>query len=201
MRRRSILVGAVLAVTLLVSACDYRGVGSVKAALFGDSVADDADEQTVAVMRRSYRYLRFNLRSGAIGDQLIPLALLLREDPPDTLVLELGIGDAQLFHTDGQMATDIVRVLDATRGVPCVRWPNLKMAGVNGFYRGVVARSDDFNRILARLIARYPNAEMVDYDSWAQARPQYFLTDGLHHNGLGRTAYGQWLTNTVAGGC
>ena len=201
MRRRSILVGVVLALTLLVSACDYRGVGSVKVALLGDSVADDANAQTVAVMRRNFEYYGFNVRAGAISDQQIPLALLLRENPPDSLVLELGIGDAQLFHTDDRMAADIVRVLDATRGVACVRWPNLKLAGVNPFYQGVVARADDFNRILAVIIARYPNAEMVDYDSWAQARPQYFLADGLHHNELGRMAYGQWLTDTAAGSC
>jgi hypothetical protein len=194
-------VAAVLAVTVLLSACDYRGVGTVKVALLGDSVADDADGQTTPVMRRSYDYLSFNLRSGAIGDQLMPLALLLRDDPPDTLILELGIGDAQLFNGDARMAADIRKVLDATRRVPCVRWPNLKTSGVNGFYQGVVARSDDFNRILGRMIRRYRNAEMVDYDAWARARPQYFLADGLHHNDLGRTAYGQWLTETVAGSC
>ena len=201
MSRRAIVIGATLAVALVVSACDYRGVGSVKVALLGDSVADDADAQTAPVMQRSYKYLRFNIRSGAITDQLIPLAFLLREDPPDTLVLELGIGDAQRWHGDVRMRNDIIRVLNATRGIPCVRWPNLKVAGVHPFYQGVYARADDFNRILARVITRYPNAAMVDYDAWAQARPQYFLADGLHHTGRGRTAYGQWLTRSVAGSC
>lgn len=200
MRGRRAVAGAVLALALL-TACDYRGTGTTQVALLGDSIADDADRRTVTEMRARYLYWRFNVRAGAIEDQLLPLALLLRDDPPDVLIIELGLGDAQAWHGDRRMRRDIRKVLYAARRVPCVRWLNVKEAGVHPFYQGVVARGDDFNRHLAELTRRYPNARLVDYDRWAQARPGHFLADGLHHNRRGRAAFARWLATAVVGTC
>jgi lysophospholipase L1-like esterase len=200
-RRRVVRAALVLAVAVLITGCDYQGQGSIRVALFGDSVADDAAAETTARMAERYGYIGYNRRRGAIEDQLFALAVLLERDPPDVLVVELGVGDAQAFHDDQRMRDDIVRVLEAARGVPCVRWLTLKEAGVNPFYQGVVARSGAFNRVLAETIAPYPNAEPVDYDVWAQAHPQHYLADGLHFNEAGRSAYGHWLATRVAGSC
>jgi len=200
-KRRSIIVAVVVAATVVLSACEYAGTGSTRVALFGDSVADDAATETAAEMEADYRYVGRFARAGAIQDQLLPLALQLQADPPDILIVELGVGDAQLWHDDARMRDDIGRVLDAAIDIGCVRWPNLKTAGVNPFYQGVVARSGAFNQVLAEVIAGYPNAEMIDYDIWAQARPGYYLADGLHFNPEGRVAYGNWLRTRVAGSC
>ena len=194
---------AVLGIGLVIvlGACDYAGSAGPKLGLFGDSVADDADWRIENQLTRSYRLYQLNLRSGTTSDQIGNVRALVRDDKPRILIIELGIGDAQAWHGDTRMRNDIQALLERAASVDCVRWLNLKVAGVNPFYQGVVARSDDFNRILGNRARRFANTQVVDYDAWAQAHPEHFLADGLHHDFAGRAAYAQWLRTEVAASC
>jgi hypothetical protein len=120
---------------------------------------------------------------------------------PSIAIVELGAGDANNRHGDARMRRDIREVLFALRLVPCVRWLNLKLAGVNGYYQGYVQRADDFNRILAQEVQRFPNAQVGRYRQWALANPRAFKADGLHHTAGGKRLFAAFLDRDVADRC
>ncbi len=167
----------------------------------GDSMGAQAREQIAVRLDQHYRPV-VRTRERAVIDTMVPgiQELVERPVPPEIVIVELGSGDANARHTDAEMRADIRRVLHLTRGVPCVRWLSLKVAGVNPFYQGYVDRVDDFNRILAHEVARHANARVAPYRQWAAAHPGSFRADGLHHTEPGKTRFAAFIDG-VAGNC
>ena len=152
-------------------------------------------------LTRSYRLHLDASERATVQDKLPAIRRLVQQGPlPDVAIVELGSGDANNGYGDARMRRVIRQVLDALRPVDCVRWLNLKVAGVNGFYQGYVRRADDFNRILERQIADYPNAQVAAYRQWSVQHGGSFKADGLHHTAAGKARYAAFIEQ-VAGNC
>lgn len=179
-----------LLLVLLATGCQVPPLVS----FHGDSMGAQARTQITNRLSRDHRAI-VRARERAVINTMTPgiRAVMARADPPDIVIVELGAGDAHGWHSLVRMRRDIRRVLQLTRSVPCVRWLSLKVGGVHGFYRGYVARADDFNRILARQAALYPNVRVAPYRQWAAARPNSFKADGLHHTQRGKVRYAQFI--------
>jgi hypothetical protein len=188
----------VLLLAVLATGCQYIGTSGPRVSFHGDSMGAQADRQIVNRLTRHHRLFRHSVERADIADMRPSIRVLVEEGPlPDVAVVELGSGDAHQRHGDERMRRDIRRVLDLLRDVPCVRWFSLKIAGVNGFYQGYVDRADDFNRVLAREIADYPNARVAPYRQWANAHPEAFKADGLHHTARGKTMFAHFIEDVV----
>jgi hypothetical protein len=195
--RRSLAV--VTLVVVLATGCQFVGSAGPYTSFHGDSMGAQADRQIADRLTRSYRLFRYSQERAVVATMIPVIDRMMRGSPrPQIVIVELGAGDANEFHGDARMRRDIRRVLDLVDSVPCVRWLNLKIAGVNGFYRGYVARADDFNRILAREVDRHPNAEVAPYRRWAEANPDAFKADGLHHTRRGKLAYARYIESVAA---
>jgi hypothetical protein len=187
---------------LLGTGCQYVGTGGPRVSFHGDSMGAQADRQITNRLTQSYRLFRFSRERAVIAD-MIPVVREVMQfpNPPAIVIVELGAGDANTWHGDERMRRDIRRILDLVRPVrprPCVRWLDLKVAGVNGFYQGYVRRADDFNRILAREITDYPSARVAPYRQWARAHPGAFKADGLHHTARGKALYARFIEQVVS---
>ncbi len=195
------VVALVLAVALLATGCDYLGTTGPLTSFHGDSIGAQDDAQIVDRLTRDHRLFRYSRQRATIGDMVPVIRSLIEEGPvPEVVIVELGAGDAQDRHGDTRMRQDVIRVLDLLDEIPCVRWLNLKIEGVNGFYQGYVARAPSFNRILARRIQDHPNARVAAYRQWAIDHPSSFLADGLHHNAQGKLRYADYV-RSVADSC
>jgi hypothetical protein len=191
----------VVLVAALSTGCQYVGAGGPRVSFHGDSMGAQADSQIVHRLTQDHRLFRRSQERADIADLLPSIRSLTVSGPvPEIAIVELGSGDAFGRHGDERIRRDIRRALDLLRGVPCVRWFSLKIAGVNGFYQGYVDRADDVNRILAREIADYPNARVAPYRQWANAHPGAFKADGLHHTERGKTAFAHFV-ESVADNC
>jgi len=161
-----------------------------------------ADTQIAQRLGQTYRLFRYARERATIATMVPVIEDLMAGSPPEIVIVELGAGDAYERRTDAQMRTAVRRVLTLVRPAACVRWLNLKVGGVNGFYEGYVARADDFNRILRAEVARTPTTDdaVAPYRRWAADHPNSFLADGLHHTPRGKTRFAAFL-DTVAATC
>ena len=189
-----------LVVALLVSVAGAEASDAAGPLLgfHGDSMGAQARTQITAKLSQAYQPI-VRAQERADIDTMTPgiREQVERPAPPEIVLIELGAGDAHERHTDAGMRADIRRVLYLTRDIPCVRWLNLKIAGVNGFYQGYVDRADDFNRILARAITHYRNARVAPYREWAAGHAGSFKSDGLHHTAQGKTRFAAWVEGVV----
>jgi hypothetical protein len=193
------LVAALL--VLAGTGCQVIGDSGPLLSFHGDSIGAQDDAALVDRLSREHRMFRVS-RARATIATMLPLIEDMVERPvlPEIAIIELGAGDAQERHGDTRMRQDIVQALGLLRDIPCVRWLNLKIEGVNGFYQGYVARAPSFNRILTRRVQDFPNARVAPYRQWALDHPSSFLADGLHHTASGKLRYADFVRG-VANGC
>jgi hypothetical protein len=188
----------VIIVLLLALAGTAEAQAAPLISLHGDSIAAQASTNLRNRLQRIHPVRLDATERAVIADKLPSIRVVGQNGRVVAEVLVLGAGDANNWHTDARMRREIRQSLDALRGVPCVRWLSLKIAGVNGYYQGYVQRADDFNRILAHEIADYPNARVAPYRQWANAHPGAFRSDGLHHTARGKTQFAAWVQQVVA---
>jgi hypothetical protein len=152
----------------------------------------------------THHRVHINATERAVTSDKLAAIQALANNPatrPEVAIIELGAGDANNRHPDARMRRDIRQVLFALRLVPCVRWLSLKIAGVNGYYQGYVARADDFNRILAEEVRRFANAGVMPYRQWAVTHPRAFKPDGLHHTAGGKNLYAAFIDQRADAAC
>jgi hypothetical protein len=46
-------------------------------------------------------------------------------------------------------------------------------------------------------VERWPNVKIIDYFTWGNARPDYYVEDGVHLNAAGRAAYADFIASQV----
>lgn len=192
---------ALLVFSAILALADPATAGGPPLTFHGDSMG--AQARTQITNRLNVAHTATVLaRERAVITTMTPgiRRVVERANPPEVVLIELGSGDANEWHSDVRMRQDIRRVLRLVRDVPCVRWLSLKIRGVNGYYQGYVRRADDFNRILTRQAALYPNVRVAPYREWAAANPGAFKPDGLHHTPRGKTSFARFLEG-VAGRC
>ena len=204
-----VLVVAVLAAALLVlgapSGAPPAEAATRRVALWGDSIANDADARLEArVTGQGYSYYGRTIDSSTVRDHFADVSSRMSGSAaPHLAIFELGTGDARDGRSSADMRSDIRSMLNRTRGADCVRWLNVKAHGVNGIYAGVVAYAGRFNQALAdvRASGDYPNFRVVDFNLWAYFNPGAFSADGLHFNSAGADLFARWIANDVADTC
>lgn len=113
-------------------------------------------------------------------------------DPPEAVVVNLGINDALLPGTaEGQGFVDYGRKLDWLMGLlgeQSVYWTNLPCAIEPPAFRpGCV----EIDRALASAPARWTNLTVLDWASEANGHPEWMLTPGveIHYSRAGQEAW------------
>ena len=166
--------------------------------MWGDSIAADAAGPLAAAFtevsgRRPYLAL---VDRSMIGDHVAGIerfGQVFADDPPEAAVVALGTGDARDPRPAATVRSEVKRVRAALRDVPCVAWVDVKAAGVNGFYTGVVAYAGWVNVVLRSELDDRPGIERLNVTRWADRNPEAFLADGLHFNAEGTVRYARWL--------
>ena len=166
--------------------------------MWGDSIAADAGWALAAAFvevsgRRPYLALVDRTRIGDHVGSIERFGRVFAADPPEVAVVALGTGDARDNRPAGPVRSEVARVRAALRDVPCVLWVDVKAAGVNGIYAGVVAYAGWVNVVLRSELDGRPGIERLDVTRWAARHPDAFLADGLHFNADGAVRYAWWL--------
>jgi peptidoglycan/LPS O-acetylase OafA/YrhL len=55
------------------------------------------------------------------------------------------------------------------------------------------------NNAIMSGVERWPNVKIIDYFTWGNARPDYYVEDGVHLNARGRTAFAEFLASQING--
>lgn len=152
-----------------------------RVAYVGDSIGHSAETEVRQSLADGYRLMSYDSVDGsAIAEHLDPVTRLLRINAtPDILVIELGTNDAE-HHGAVRFERDLRTMLDlVSPRVREVRW--LDQKDTPTYYAGVNHYAVRFNAILRRVVAQYPNVEIVDYAAWARTAPaDSFFADQLH---------------------
>lgn len=154
--------------------------GGVDMTLIGDSVLKGAEGAVLlefgstavvdATVNRQFKH------AGDVASDLSS-----RGNLGDIVVLHLGTNGAFSGETWDQVMTalsDVDRVIVLTAFVPR-RWE----ATVNA---AIMSGSD-----------RWPRVEIVDYNSFGAAHPEYYNSDGVHLNGEGQAAYAGFIREAI----
>lgn len=158
-----------------------------RVAYVGDSIGHSAEAEVRRALTRGYRLTSYDSVDGStIAEHLAPVTSLLSGSAtPDILVIELGTNDAE-HHGAARFERDLRTMLDlVSPRVREVRW--LDQKDTPTYYAGVNRHAVRFNAILRRVVAEYPNVDVVDYAAWARTAPAgSFVADQLHLTPLGR---------------
>lgn len=158
-----------------------------RVAYVGDSIGHSAEAEVRRSLARGYRLTSYDSVDGStITEHLASVTALLRSRAvPDLLVVELGTNDAE-HHGAARFERDLRTMLDlVSPRVREIRW--LDQKDTPTYYAGVNRHAVRFNAILRRVVAQYPNVEVVDYAAWARTAPAgSFVADLLHLTPLGR---------------
>lgn len=114
---------------------------------------------------------------------------------PSCVVVALGSNDVGQQRTHAQMVRNLDRAAAILGDMPCVLWTTVKVRGVSPTYGRNWAR---YAQMWNRLLADRVDGIILDWDAVARSHPGYFLGDGLHFTGAGRTAYRNFLVRGVA---
>lgn len=123
------------------------------------------------------KYERIELINARVGRQIGELIEVAQTDQQfvsdSPVVLNLG-------NNNRLQEAEVISLFEIVRNQP-------KIVVVNT----AVPRSwkEENNQIISRVVARYPNAVLIDWDQISQNHPEYFATDGVHLNPPGVNAY------------
>lgn len=202
------LVGS-LALSLAVPAVRSAGAATtgpapdprLRVAFYGDSLGHNAEGELRSVLEPTYAFT-YRAAGGAAVEYWRPSILRRahRPDPPDVLVIELGTADAGWAHSAARFERDVRSLLDeVSPRVPCIRW--LDQREEPSFFKAVNKRAVAFNDVLWRVVADYPNVEVVHYAHWASLSRErdVWWPDRLHHNAVGRREMAALVRQAVVG--
>lgn len=123
------------------------------------------------------KYERIELINARVGRQIGELIEVAQTDQQfvsdSPVVLNLG-------NNNRLQESEVISLFEIVRNQP-------KIVVVNT----AVPRSwkEENNQIIRNVVARYPNAVLIDWDQISQNHPEYFATDGVHLNPPGVNAY------------
>jgi hypothetical protein len=125
----------------------------------------------------------------------MPFLQRAMEFGPSCVVVALGSNDVGQRRSRNQMTQDIDRAQAILGGLDCVVWTTVKVHGVSPTYgRNWERYATMWNTLLHRRV----QGTILDWDAVARAHPGWFLGDGLHFTGAGRTGYRNFLVRGEA---
>jgi lysophospholipase L1-like esterase len=196
------LLLAVLALALLATGCDYTGTTGPRVALTGDSVMDNAKLHVRHWLVRDHRITMLTAPAAHVHD-LRGIVALQARSRPDAMVVQVGSPDVELAAESPYgftVSLDIKRTMDATKGVPCVIWVNIKEQGVSPYYTPQWRQqATALNDYVDALLRERPWVRVLDWASTSIGHPDWFLADGLHLTERGRTALARAIDTAVRG--
>lgn len=158
-------------------------------AVVGDSLLVQAREQV------PHRVWARNSRELARSQKL--LRRIARIDDLGVLVIALGSVDVAAQISGAEMRDRIERTIAEVAPVPCLLFVGVKVAGVSHWYnQNWESDASRWNEGLAAA-----DALVADWDSVAQAHPEYFQDDGMHFTGAGIAGYAAFIAGQVATQC
>jgi peptidoglycan/LPS O-acetylase OafA/YrhL len=168
--------------TLAVAPPEVVSNETLHVTLIGDSVLKGAEGAVL-----------LELGPGAIVDATVNRQFKHADDAASVLRSNGDLGDIVVIHlgTNGTFSSDawdevmgaledVDRVIVLTAFVPR-RWE----ATVNA---AIVSGSE-----------RWPGVEIVDYNAFGKAHPEYYNSDGVHLNGSGQAAYAELIGRAIGG--
>lgn len=158
-------------------------------AVVGDSLLVQARD------RLPYRVWARNSRELARSQKL--LHRIARLEGAGVLVIALGSVDVAAQISGADMRARIHRTIAAVAPVPCVVFVGVKVTGVSHWYNQNWER--DASRWNEGLVAA--GERVADWDSVAQAHPEYFQEDGMHFTDVGLAGYGDFIEGQVSTQC
>jgi peptidoglycan/LPS O-acetylase OafA/YrhL len=100
----------------------------------------------------------------------------------DIVVLHLGTNSPFTSTTWDEVMTELSNVVDEiyvlTIQVPR-RWES------------------ETNKAIRAGVERWPNVKVIDYFTWGNAHPDYYVEDGVHLNATGRAEYAKFLSSQI----
>jgi len=200
-RSRALRITTLLvAALLLAGACDYTGSMGPRVALTGDSVMDNGRRRIVAKLQPDHRVTMLTAPAAHIWDLQGIVRLQVRSQP-QVMVIQVVSPDVEFAAESPYgfvVSQEMREMMDATRGVPCVLWVNLKEHGVSPYYtpawQQTAASLNDFADALA---ANRPRVRIVDWATISRQRASWFQADGLHLTELGRAALASTIDAAV----
>lgn len=173
-------VAVVAALALLGAGCGRLSEKEV--ALVGNSLLDEARDEVLASVRGDVTIFAFPGVTMGGAAQNIQTAVAAE---PDVLVIELGTNDA-LQRID--YVVPARTTLDMAADVPCVIWVQTAVDNEVG----------DALRIYLEEQARLrPNLRLVPWDELAANRPEWYVSDGIHHTAAGQEAFAEAIGEAV----
>lgn len=198
---RRLALAAVLVLGLLTTGCDYIGpAGAPRVAFTGDSIMDNAKMHVRHWVGRDHRITMFTSPASPVRD-LKGIVAIQARDRPNVMVVQVGSPDVE-FAAESPwgftVSLEMKATMDATRGVPCVVWVNVKERGVSPFYtprwQDQATRLNDY---AASLLPQRPWVRILDWATISLGHPEWFLADGLHLTQAGRTALARHIDGAV----
>lgn len=124
-----------------------------------------------------------------------------------------GYFDAKVSRTDWE-ANDILRQLDLNGmlgspvifnlgangfGPDSLKYEIIRSCGDRDIYWINVTNNDSVhvNEFLSSLEERFANFHIIDWNSYSQGHPEYFVADGIHLTDSGRVAYTQCIYDAI----
>jgi len=123
------------------------------------------------------QYERIELINARVGRQISELIEVAKTDQQfvgkSPVVLNLG-------NNNRLVENDVISLMEIVRNQPQIIVVNT-----------AVPRSwkDSNNELIRRVVSRYPNTTIIDWDQISANHPEYFATDGVHLNPPGVNAY------------
>lgn len=178
-------------VLVLTTGCQYQGTAGPRVALTGDSIMDNAKLQLRHWLIRDHRITMLTAPAATVSD-LRGIVALQASTGPNAMVVQVGSPDVEFAaHSPYGFTVSLAMksTMDATRGVPCVIWVNIKERGVSPYYTPRwQQQATALNDYAESLLNQRPWIRILDWATLSDGNPHWFLADGLHLTSSGRTA-------------
>ncbi len=168
-----------------IAAAELRAQQAAATAPKDDVITDSAtpglwvtgDSVILGIRNVLASFERIELINARVGRQIDELIEVARTDQKfvasSNVILNLG-------NNNRLVESDVIELMEIVKNQPRVIVVNT-----------AVPRSwrDENNLMIAKVVANYPNATIVDWNSLSTNHPEYFASDGVHLNPPGVNAY------------
>jgi lysophospholipase L1-like esterase len=174
---------------LLATACGSSSSSAERVLVIGDSITQLSRDQIAEELARFGWKPTIEARSGTNIEQWSSRAHALAQFArPEVAVVELGTNERGDESTVGSAIDDLMRGL---AGVRTVLWLNVQDRNVIPPQRNAV------NAALVSATARWPNLQVLDFDSYFASRAAWHAPDGIHPSDAGKEAVARFISGAL----
>jgi lysophospholipase L1-like esterase len=197
MRALGAIVGVVALITLTAAAGGGQHVSGPRVLVIGDSILNFSQTDVSNSLDAAGWQALVDGRSGSTmeeWDTLVgPDAALAR---PDVAVVELGTNDCDKTCSDLGSAIDSIVEQLIANGAGTVLWLNVQTMRSPAIPGAPLypLHAEYVNYALEQAAVRWPEMQIVDFNSLFGQHPEWHIADGFHPNALGEQALAFLIT-------